>query len=138
MWARLSQLPAFIKFAIIGTIGFIVDSGVLELCIRVLGLDHYTGRVLSVFVAMTVTWLGNRSFTFVGHVPEPWWRQAAKFYAANALGALINYGVYSAMVASSATIHDHPIWGVAAGAIVAMVFNYFVASKLIFKRHGAS
>ncbi|HEY2836921.1 MAG TPA: GtrA family protein, partial [Rhizomicrobium sp.] len=85
----------FIRFAMVGTAGYIVDTGILALDTGVWGLDFKSGRALSIFVAMGCTWLGNRYLTF----PERRARSFSgalqewlKFIGANAIGAVVNYG----------------------------------------------
>jgi putative flippase GtrA len=51
-----------LRFAIAGTVGFVVDAGVLYLVKDSLG--YYLGRALSFFLAVFCTWLLNRQFTF--------------------------------------------------------------------------
>ena len=54
----------FLSFAVVGTIGFVVDLGVLYVVAPTLG--WYGGRVLSFLAAASVTWALNRRFTFAG------------------------------------------------------------------------
>ena len=58
------SLPTqFLRFGLVGAVGFLVDVGVLY-AMHGLGLDLYTARVVSFLAAATFTWLGNRFFTF--------------------------------------------------------------------------
>ena len=62
--ARWLLRHAFIRFGMVGAAGFVVDAAMLALATGQLGMDPYRSRALSIAVAMTATWLGNRYFTF--------------------------------------------------------------------------
>jgi hypothetical protein len=54
----------FRHFALIGTLGFLVDSTVLQAALNIGKLDPYSGRLVSFLVAVTFTWAMNRYFAF--------------------------------------------------------------------------
>jgi putative flippase GtrA len=123
-------LTRFAKFFMVGTLGFLVDSGVLYLMTS-LGLDPYTGRVISFLCAATTTYLGNRFFTFSdrkGHAGKQW----LGFLLVSCGGFVINYGTYALLVANVPFIREYLILGVAAGCLAGMFFNFSGASKLVF------
>lgn len=134
MLHHLDRLPPFLKFAIIGTLGFVVDSLVLLFALHILGLDPYSGRVLSFLAAITFTWLGNRFFTFRDRRQDNLFREWLTFFLTNSLGGVINYTTYSLLVTFVPFVKASPLWGVAAGCIVAMLFNYAASSRLVFRR----
>jgi putative flippase GtrA len=122
-------------FGLSGTAGFVVDSAVLVLCLRVFGLGPHVGRVISFAVAMTCTWQLNRRFTFRSTAPPL--PEFARFVATNSLGALVNLGAYTAVIARFGTADPVPVLGVAAGSLCGMVVNYILSSWLVFRRHHA-
>lgn len=125
-------LPPFVKFALVGAGGFIVDSLVLLLALQV--LDPFSARILSVLAAMTATWLGNRYFTFAERRQPAFMREGLAFFLANGVGALINYAVYSLLVLVVPLVEENPLLGVAAGSIAGMFFNYAASSRLVFRK----
>lgn len=132
--APASTRTQFLRFAVIGAAGFFVDAGVLLLARDMLGLDLYTGRVLSYLCAATFTWICNRRFTFTYAERAAPARQWLRFLGANALGGLVNYSVYALIVTFTQTGTTWPVTGVAAGSIAGLAFN-FTASKLwVFRR----
>jgi len=58
------MLAQLLRFAIVGTAGFGVDTIVLYFGLWVLGLGPYSARLISFLVAATATWFCNRVFTF--------------------------------------------------------------------------
>jgi putative flippase GtrA len=121
----------FLRFGLVGTIGFIVDASVLRLVVSQLGLNLYIGRVISFLAAATVTWALNRTFTFrhKGARGTQWLR----FVMANALGGFVNFGTYAAMVSSMPFVHAHPVIAVAAGSIAGLGFNFTLSKWLVFR-----
>lgn len=47
--------PQFLRFALVGAVGFFVDAGVLQIAVRQIGSDPYVGRVLSFLAAASAT-----------------------------------------------------------------------------------
>jgi len=114
----------------VGVVGFIVDSAVLYLCLHATGLGLYGGRVVSYLAAASTTWYLNRRLTFGDRSPPG--RQWARFVATNAIGALVNYGSYSIVVASLPAGTFVPLLGVAVGAIAGLGFNFPASRRFVF------
>ena len=123
-----------VRFAAIGTLAFLVDAATLYFALGVLGLDKYSGRVLSFLVAATFTWAMNRRFTFPEARDAPMARQWLEFLAANGVGGLVNYGVYALLVTYVDVVAAHPVLGVAAGSLAGMTFNFGASRGWVFRR----
>ncbi len=132
--APRSARRELVRFTFVGAVGFLVDAGALMLAMHALGLGLYSGRVFSYLCAATFTWICNRRFTFAeaqSGAPVVQW---LRFLGANAIGGAVNYGVYAAIVATTAVGAAWPVIGVAVGSIAGLIFN-FVASKFwVFRR----
>lgn len=129
-----TPLIQFIKFGMVGTLGFLVDAGILYGCMFLFGMGPYSGRVVSFLTGVTVTWLCNRNFTFHDkknndalHV------QWSKFFVVCLGGFVFNYGSYALLIANSPLVEAHPILGVAVGSLIGMFFNFFAAKHLVFR-----
>ena len=137
--SRLTQYllrHPFIRFALVGAAGYVVDTGVLAWDTGVLGLDFKSGRALSIFVAMGCTWLGNRYLTFrerrahgLSRVLQEW----LKFMGANGVGAVVNYGTSVLLVSFADAPFNHKFVAQACGVLTGLVFNFTLSSKLVFK-----
>jgi putative flippase GtrA len=135
----------FATFALIGVGGLFVDMASLAAALHLLGLDPYGGRVFSYLMAATFTWYMNRQFTFTGVSRRGAIRQWARFLAANAVGAVVNYGVYVLVLKVGPwVIAGIGLWpegltallpyaGVAAGSVSGLVFNFVLSKKLVFR-----
>jgi len=119
-------------FGFVGTLGFLVDSGILYLLDEHFGV--YLARLVSFACAVFVTWICNRRITFGSrHSGKSLPREFAEYLAYMLLGGACNYGVYSLLVAHYATVHEHPVIGVAAGSLAGMFINFFSAKFFLFK-----
>lgn len=128
----------FLRFAAVGTGGFVVDTAVLCTMLA-FGLDRYSGRAVSYLCAATFTWFGNRNLTFAqgrakgaAATAGEWLR----FLVTNLGGGAVNYTVYALLVTYSTTVHDFPVLGVAAGALSGMTVNFFASRWLVFNSSG--
>jgi putative flippase GtrA len=126
----------FLRFSIIGTLGAAVDAGTLYAVMHGIGLGPYSGRLASWLAAATFTWAMNRRFTFVDDRPP--FRQWLAFLAANALGGVINYGVYAVLVAMSPLVAQYPALGVAAGSLAGLTFNFSASKWVVFRKNAAT
>lgn len=129
-WRELRQ---FLKFALVGVIGFGVDASVLYLGIAV-GLGLSLGRVVSYVAAVTATWALNRAFTFKTRSQRGLLAEWAHFSVSQLGGAAANLGVYFLLIHSSAVVAAHPVLGVAAGSLSGLTINYVVARVFVFGR----
>lgn len=122
-----------VRYVAVGGIGFAVDAGALALLLGTGAAGPYLGRVVSYLVAATVTWLLHRRFTFPGAERSRRGRQWLLFIVVNTLGAALNYGVYAALVAGTATVAREPVLGVAAGSVIALAFNFLANRAWVFR-----
>ena len=127
----------FLRFALIGVGGFVVDALVLSAAIRFAGAGLYVGRLVSYLCAATFTWVMNRHFTFALRKGRNLTREWLTFLAANALGGAANYGVYASLVRSSAIAAEWPVIGVAAGSIAGLAINFTLSRHLVFRGSGS-
>ncbi|MFL9963451.1 GtrA family protein [Paraburkholderia sediminicola] len=122
----------FIRFAIAGAIGFVVDAGVLYAALA-LGCGPYVGRVISFISAAFVTWQINRRITFAPNQHVSLWREWCQYLAAMSLGGVCNYGAYAAALHLLPHGAASPLLAVAVGSIAGMFVNFATAKLWVFK-----
>ncbi|MFM2150996.1 MAG: hypothetical protein RLZZ187_3302 [Pseudomonadota bacterium] len=128
---RSRTLLQFLRFGVVGTVGFLVDTAVLYAGLA-LGLGLYGGRALSYLAAASATFALNRAWTFRGQGEGRVARQWALFVVLNLVGFAFNYGTYAALVATVALVAQHPVIGVAAGSLAGMMGNFLLSRRYVF------
>ena len=129
---RVHRLGKLMWFSIVGTIGFVVDTAVLYLCVFGIGFGLYSGRMVSYLAAASTTWYLNRRLTFADADKTRPAREWLRFLLANAFGGLINYAVYAVLINISNLCTSYPVIGVAVGSLTGLAFNFTVSKKLVF------
>ncbi|RAR64048.1 putative flippase GtrA [Paraburkholderia unamae] len=121
-----------LRFAVAGTVGFVVDAGVLWLALR-LGSGYFVGRAASFLAAVWVTWQINRRFTFVTHRSGSVWHEWWRYLAAMSAGGCVNYAAYCAVVLLLPRAGFVPFLGVAAGSVAGLGVNFASARWWVFR-----
>jgi len=119
------------SFGVVGTIGFLVDAGVLLAAVPLLGL--YAGRLVSFAIAVLVTWALNRTFTFHDRRTDSLPVELALYISSQSFGALTNMAVYTAAVLLSDWMKAYPVAALALGSIAGMAVNYSAAHFFVFR-----
>lgn len=134
-FAERLRASRFLRFGIVGAAGFVVDETVLKLML--FALNPYGARAVSIFCAMAFTWWGNRTLTFAEHAAKgsgsAILREWFKFILANALGAIVNYGTYTLLVALAPAPLNNPMLATAIGVAIGLVFNFTLSKRFVFK-----
>ena len=128
----------FLRFAVVGAAGFVVDEGVLALMRNLLGMDPFTGRAISILSAMTFTWWGNRTLTFRSHAARgaaAGFGEWLRFVAANSVGALVNYGSYAGLLRFAPAPLNNAYLATAIGVGIGLIFNFTLSRTLVFRAH---
>jgi putative flippase GtrA len=132
--SALSLPSQFLRFGIVGTIGFIADASMLTFLLSVTGLGFYLGRLVSFLFAASITWALNRYYTFRDRSKRGRMRQWGRFVLVNTGGGLVNYGVYSALILGDDLFRDWPVLAVAAGSIAGLMVNFLGSKFLVFHK----
>jgi putative flippase GtrA len=129
---RLLLLGQFLRFGVVGTLGFAVDTAVVYALRGSLGL--YGAGAVSFLVAGSVVWSLNRAWTFRGRGRgAAAHRQWALFLLANLLGFVLNRGAYALLVAFSPLAAAQPVLATAAGAVSGMFVNFALSRAVVFR-----
>jgi putative flippase GtrA len=134
--ARRLADSRFLRFGAVGGAGYVVDNLVLLAMIDLVGLDRYSGRVVSFLAAATFTWWGNRYFTFAdrrAHGLAGAAREWGRFILANAVGGLVNVGLYATIVKFAPPPLDNPFLALPFGVAAGLLFNFFFSRQLVFR-----
>jgi putative flippase GtrA len=133
------KLPArVVLFTVVGGIGFLIDGGVLTLMVKVAHLNPYVGRLVSFPVAASVTWYLNRRWTFISEVYKRKAPEYIRYMVIQIIGAGINLATYALLILFISSLASLPILPLAAGALIAMVFNFLGLQFFVFRSTAAS
>ena len=124
-------LSQFLRFGVVGTFGFVVDTSVVYALRYAVGL--YGAGIAAYVVAASANWLLNRVWTFRGLGSGPAHRQWMRFLAANLAGFVLNRGTYAILVTFVAFCADQPVLAVAAGSIAGLGVNFFLSRTMVFR-----
>lgn len=128
------HLP-FVRFCVVGLVGFGVDTVTLHYLLATTDAGPYIGRTLSYLLAATVTWELNRRFTFHVSTRTGLANQWLRYTSVNIFGLSLNYGVYAVCIQSFEVAWRYPVLGVAAGSAAGLVSNFLASKHFIFRPH---
>jgi putative flippase GtrA len=128
---RLLLLAQFLRFAMVGAAGLIVDTATVYGLRYTLGL--YGAGMVAYITAASSNWALNRIWTFRGRGDRPAHRQWAMFMVTNLVGFVLNRGTYAVLVTFLTAAADQPIIATAAGAVVGMFVNFSLSRRLVFR-----
>ncbi|HJO34334.1 MAG: GtrA family protein [Anaerolineales bacterium] len=97
-WLNRRELKRFAKFSVVGAIGFVIDTGALNIMVGVLGMSTGSLRLLaktiSFFLALTSNFIWNRYWTYPESRSKRLRVQAAQFALVNAVGLALNLLIF--------------------------------------------
>jgi putative flippase GtrA len=125
--------PAFFRFGMVGTAGFVVHASVLHALVGLARFNAYTGWLGGFAVAVTATWLLNRSFTFRRPSHHGPWRQALVYLGVQGAGAAANFAAYAATIALAPALKQILIVPLAVGAGAGLCLTFLGSKHLAFR-----
>jgi putative flippase GtrA len=126
-------VSAFLRFALVGAAGFVVNEAALWIALNVLHLGKDAAWFFAFVPAVTFTWWGNRSFTFREHAStgaRAMLNEWVRFVTTNSFGALVNLIVYELLIHLTTV---SPLLALACGVLAGMVFNFTLSKRLVFR-----
>ena len=130
---KTNQVAQFLRFAVVGGIGFIIDGGLLWFLLTY-GVDTYLARVFSFPIAVIATWWLNRIWTFSSARKASPGKQLNFYLTVQITGALSNYLMYILTVQTFGTDRLVAIIGFVLGSFVGMFINFSGARYVVFRQ----
>ena len=125
--------PAFLRFGVVGACGFTVDAVVLYVLVHGFGVNAYSGRFVSFAVAVMVTWLLNRTFTFRTSGNGGRTREALVYFGVQASGGAANIAVYSLALLTVPFLKNALIIPLVMGSAAGLCLTYAGSKHLAFR-----
>jgi len=124
------ELGRFFKFAIVGTIGAVVDFGTLNLLVLAFGWPKEYANLVSVTCAVISNFIWNRFWTYPESRDHPLHLSFGKFALVNLFGLLINQTIFvTTDTFVFSTMFPHPLdfnLAKVSAIIVVLFWNFFV------------
>ncbi|MEO0487325.1 MAG: GtrA family protein [Pseudomonadota bacterium] len=120
------------RFTVVGTVGFVVDGGLLWALMQS-GWAPVAARAVSFPVAVVVTWALHRVWTFSNADKAKPRRQLGLYVALQCLGALSNLAVFLLVLAAVPPTALNTFAAFALGSGVGLLVNYAGSKWLVFK-----
>ena len=119
----------FVRFALVGGTGFVIDAGLLALLHHGAGLDPFPSRLVSISASALTTWRLNRTLTF-GASGLSQASEGLRYGIVAALTAGLNYLIYAAALLLWPSLP--PLVAAVLATLAAMGFSYAGYSRLVF------
>ncbi|MGD2148943.1 MAG: GtrA family protein [Anaerolineae bacterium] len=84
------EVERFLKFAVVGTVGAVIDFGTLNLLVQLAGFPKVVANTCSFTLAVISNFVWNRLWVYPETRGEPFAKQFAQFVVVNAAGLGIN------------------------------------------------
>lgn len=120
-------------FLVVGSVGFGVDAAALALLTHGLGFGPYPARLLSFGIAVSITYLLNRNWSFRARAARRKGREYVRYFLVQVGGVAINFLIFALAIEGSATMAAYPVLALAAGSLVAMAFTYLGSRLVAFR-----
>ncbi|MEV7012401.1 GtrA family protein [Streptosporangium sp. NPDC051022] len=133
-YARLADLvQELAKFGIIGAIAFVVDTGGFNLIMYGLHQGTLTSKVAATSIAATLSYLGNRYWTFRHREQSGLAREYFLFFLLNAVGLLIGllcigFVQYTLKLTDPLSLNIANLFGIGLGTL----FRFWSYKKWVF------
>lgn len=83
---RKRELTRFLKFSVVGTIGFVVDFSTFNLLTRILQVNSLFAQMISFCAGVTSNFIWNRYWTYPDSRSKPAAQQAVQFLVVSVIG----------------------------------------------------
>lgn len=129
--ADFATFAQFLRFGVVGTSGFMIDTAIVYALRGWLGL--YGAGMVSYLAAASSNWALNRAWTFRGRHSGKAHHQWARFLATNLVGFTLNRGTYFTLVTVVPLCAAQPVFAVGAGSLAGMMVNFFLSRRIVFR-----
>ena len=117
-------IKRFSRFATIAAAAFCIDFSALYVFSSIIGLTLLEARLVSMSMASTAAWYGNRVSAFADRAWRRKGPQCFRYLSVVGISSIFNYGIYAIAVWLSNWMAHHPPIAIAPGALCAMLINF--------------
>lgn len=132
-----TEVKRFVKFAITGFIGLMIDFAALNILAHVFNVAEPIAVAIAFVIAATNNYIWNRLWVYPESRNEKKRKQMPVFLAVNAAGLFINEAVLFLFYHPISSLLGSEVLGLnvtkAIGAIIVMMWNFFVNRFVTFR-----
>ena len=88
------EIVRFVKFAVVGTVGALIDFGLLNLLVQLMGFPKVLANTCSFTAAVISNFVWNRLWVYPETRGEPMRQQFVRFFFVNLAGLVINTAIF--------------------------------------------
>lgn len=121
----------FAKFCMVGATGVFVDLSIFAILMKI-SVFSLLARGVAIWCAMTWNFFVNRRFTFSYSRGEKMLSQYVRFVVSCALGAFVNWSVFTFLTVYVYVFDKHKLWGAVLGIGAGALVNFVMARYWAF------
>ncbi len=91
---KRKEIARFVKFSVVGTLGAVIDFGLLNLLVQMAGFPKVLANVCSFTTAVISNFIWNRLWVYPETRGEPLRKQFVQFFVVNLAGLVINTAIF--------------------------------------------
>ena len=130
--------PAFLRYGVVGATGFTVDALILQGLVHGAGLHYFAGRLVSFSVAVMVTWLLNRSWTFRNSGGNGRLKEVAVYVGVQLAGGVANLSIYTLAIMAFPALKAWLLIPLGLGSAAGLCLTFLGAKHLAFRTRRSS
>ena len=135
--ANKPEVKRFVKFAIVGFSGLIVDFTVLNILAHVFFMASWLALAIAFVIAAINNFIWNRLWVYPESRQHSLWKHFPTFLIVNAVGLLINETILLLFEAPIGNFVGSAVIGLnltkAIAAVIVMIWNFFVNRLVTFR-----
>jgi len=125
----LDLAPSYVKFAIVGALGTVVNLGTLTV-LTLEGIPHAIASTIAIEVSILNNFILNDIWTLRGGRKDKWWHRLLKFHGSSASAITVQWTVSNALYY---LLHIPSIIAQLVGITAGFVLNYMLSKKFVWK-----
>ena len=123
------------RFGVVGGAGFVIDAGLVMIFYKSLEFNPLLSRVISMSVAIAVTVVLHRHWTFNYSRAHSFYYQQLSYLATQGIGQALNFAIYAVLIGQGMLWQRWPFLAVAAGSTAAMMVTFSLSKWWVFRPH---
>lgn len=118
-------------FVVVGGCGFLTEAVVLQLMLAT-GHGPIVARLVGFPLAVTLTWLLHRQFTFATRRSRARGRELTRYFATQTSTAVFGLALYTVLVLFAPPFARWPLAALVVAAAVGIVLNFVLSKFVVF------